>query len=283
MFSNQQTISKKISFTGIGLHSGNPVNITLIPGKIDSGINFIFKNNKIRASWKNAEISQLCTKIKKKDIYLSTIEHLMSALSGLGIQNLSIQISSEEVPILDGSAKEFFEKILEIGLVDQKVPQKVINIKKKIIYKKNEKLIQIEPNDHKKLIIDYTIDFKEEFVKKQHLKYEHNFENYKNIYEARTFCFHKDLEKIFAMGLAKGGSLDNAIVVSGNKILNQGGLRYKNEFVKHKILDCIGDLYLAEFQIWGDIKTFGGGHELNLMLLKEIFSSKDNFELINCF
>lgn len=280
MFSNQHTISKKIVFSGVGLHSGNTVNIILIPEKKDSGINFIFKNNQIKASWKNAEISQLCTKIKKKDIRLSTIEHLMSALSGLGITNLSIQISSDEVPILDGSAKEFYEKILEIGLVNQKVPQKIINIKKKIMYKENGKFIQIEPNNHKKLIVDCTIDFKDEFVKKQHFKYEHSFENYKDIYKARTFCFHKDLEKIFAMGLAKGGSLDNAIVVSGNKILNQGGLRYKNEFVKHKILDCIGDLYLAEFQIYGNVKSFGGGHELNLMLLKEIFRSKDNFELI---
>ena len=280
MFSNQHTISKKIVFSGVGLHSGNTVNIILIPEKKDSGINFIFKNNQIKASWKNAEISQLCTKIKKKDIRLSTIEHLMSALSGLGITNLLIQISSDEVPILDGSAKEFYEKILEIGLVNQKVPQKIINIKKKIMYKENGKFIQIEPNNHKKLIVDCTIDFKDEFVKKQHFKYEHSFENYKDIYKARTFCFHKDLEKIFAMGLAKGGSLDNAIVVSGNKILNQGGLRYKNEFVKHKILDCIGDLYLAEFQIYGNVKSFGGGHELNLMLLKEIFRSKDNFELI---
>jgi len=280
VFSNQHTISKKIVFSGVGLHSGNTVNIILIPEKKDSGINFIFKNNQIKASWKNAEISQLCTKIKKKEIQLSTIEHLMSALSGLGITNLSIQISSDEVPILDGSAKEFYEKIIEIGLVNQKVPQKIINIKKKIIYKENGKFIQIEPNNHKKLIVDCTIDFKDEFVKKQHFKYEHSFENYKNIYKARTFCFHKDLEKIFAMGLAKGGSLDNAIVVSGNKILNQGGLRYKNEFVKHKILDCIGDLYLAEFQIYGNLKSFGGGHELNLMLLKEIFRSKDNFELI---
>ena len=280
MISNQHTISKKIVFSGVGLHSGNTVNIILIPEKKDSGINFIFKNNQIKASWKNAEISQLCTKIKKKDIRLSTIEHLMSALSGLGITNLSIQISSDEVPILDGSAKEFYEKILEIGLVNQKVPQKIINIKKKIMYKENGKFIQIEPNNHKKIIVDCTIDFKDEFVKKQHFKYEHSFENYKDIYKARTFCFHKDLEKIFAMGLAKGGSLDNAIVVSGNKILNQGGLRYKNEFVKHKILDCIGDLYLAEFQIYGNVKSFGGGHELNLMLLKEIFRSKDNFELI---
>ena len=143
MFSSQHTILKKIVFSGVGLHSGNTVNIILIPEKKDSGINFIFKNNQIKASWKNAEISQLCTKIKKKDIRLSTIEHLMSALSGLGITNLSIQISSDEVPILDGSAKEFYEKILEIGLVNQKVPQKIINIKKKVSFCSNKKFIQV--------------------------------------------------------------------------------------------------------------------------------------------
>ena len=112
--------------------------------------------------------------------------------------------------------------------------------------------------------------------------YEHTFENFKKIYKARTFCLHKDLEKIFSMGLAKGGSLENAIVVSGNKILNQGGLRYKDEFVKHKILDCVGDLYLAENQIWGKVTTYGGGHELNLMILKKIFKDKKNYELIDC-
>ena len=218
--------------------------------------------------------------VKKKNIHLSTIEHLMSALSGMGISNLLIKVSSNEVPILDGSAFEYVEKILEIGLVDQKIPQKIINIKKKVSFSYNKKFIEIEPNNKKKLIIDYTIDYKEDFIKKQHLQYEHNFENYKQIYKARTFCLHKDLENIFAMGLAKGGSLDNAIVVSGNKILNQGGLRYDNEFVKHKILDCIGDLYLAEFQIWGNLKTFEGGHELNLMLLKELFKNNENFEIL---
>ena len=279
MFINQQTIINSISFSGIGLHTGKSVEIKILPEKVNSGINFIFKKEKIKASWKNAQISQLCTKIKKKNTHISTIEHLMSALSATGVTNASIQTTSEEIPILDGSAKDFVEKILDTGLVNQKIPQKIIQIKKKVNYKTIDKYIEISPNK-KKLTIDYSIDYKDDFIKKQSLYYEHDLDNFKNIYLARTFCLHKDLEKIFAMGLAKGGTLDNAIVVSGNKILNQGGLRYKDEFVKHKILDCIGDLYLAEYQIYGNIVTHGGGHELNLMLLKEIFKDKKNYEVI---
>ena len=279
MFINQQTVINSISFSGIGLHSGKSVEIKILPEKVNSGINFIFGKEIIKASWKNAQISQLCTKIKKKNVYISTIEHLMSALSATGITNASIQTTSEEIPILDGSAKDFVEKILDVGLVNQKIPQKIIQIKKKINYKTIDKYIEISPNK-KKLTIDYSIDYKDDFIKKQSLYYEHDLDNFKNIYLARTFCLHRDLEKIFAMGLAKGGTLDNAIVVSGNKILNQGGLRYKDEFVKHKILDCIGDLYLAEYQIYGNIVTHGGGHELNLMLLKEVFKNKSNYEII---
>ena len=215
------------------------------------------------------------------NLYISTIEHLMSALSGFGITNLYIETTSAEVPILDGSAKDFFDEISKTGILKQNKIQKILNIKKKVFYKSNDRFIEIRPNDKKKLFIDYSIDYKDEYIKKQNLIYEHNYDNFKNIYQARTFCLHKDLEKIFSMGLAKGGTLDNAIVVSGKKILNQGGLRYKDEFVRHKILDCIGDLYLAEYQILGNIKTFGGGHEINLMLLKEIFKDDNNFEILN--
>lgn len=280
MHNSQQTISKKVTFSGIGLHSGKKVKIVLEPNNIDTGIVFLFKSKKIKASWKYAEISQLCTKIRKNNIFLSTIEHLMSAISGLGITNLIIKTSEEEMPILDGSAKDFFEKITSVGLKVQKKKQKILRIKKKVSFQDEKKYIEIYPSNQNKLTINYTIDYKDDFIKKQKFLYEHNLENYKKIYCARTFCLHKDLEKIFSLGLAKGGSLDNAIVVSGNKILNQGGLRYKDEFVKHKILDCIGDLYLAEYQIYGDLYTFGGGHELNLMLLREVFKSKKNYELI---
>ena len=279
MYANQKTISDQISFEGIGLHSGNPVKINLIPEDINHGLIFNLNNQSIKASWKNALVSQLCTKIKNESFYVSTIEHLMSALSGLGVTNLTIKTDSNEMPILDGSSYEYVNKMLEVGIIDQNIKQKFLKIKEKVSYKLDEKYIEIAPYDQG-LIIDYTIDYKDDFIKKQTLSYEHNFEEYKKIYMARTFCLHKDLEKIFSMGLAKGGSLDNAIVVSGNKILNQGGLRYPNEFVKHKVLDCVGDLYLAEHHILGHVTTYGGGHELNLMLLKEIFKNKKNYELI---
>jgi UDP-3-O-[3-hydroxymyristoyl] N-acetylglucosamine deacetylase len=280
VINNQKTISKIIKFKGIGLHSGEPVEIKLIPEKIDSGISFVFNKNKIKASWKSAEVSQLCTKIKLKNIYLSTIEHLMSALSGVGITNLIIITNSFEMPILDGSAKEYIDKILEAGLKDQKKNKKKLKIKKKLSYSQKDKFIEIQPSKNSFLSIDCTIDYGDDFIKKQKYLYEHSFENYNQIYKARTFCLQNDLEKIFAMGLAKGGSLDNAIVVSGNKILNQGGLRYENEFVKHKVLDCIGDLYLAEYEIQGKVITYSGGHELNLRLLRKIFEDKDNYEII---
>ncbi len=280
MFSNQKTILKEVSFSGIGLHSGKPVNIILSPDDIDTGINFFYKKKKIKASWKNAVISQLCTKIKKDNVYLSTIEHLMSALCGLGVTNLLIKISSGEVPILDGSAKDFVNNILKIGFKEQKKKRKFIKLKKTITFEDKKKFIKIIPTNENKFTVDYTIDYKDELIKKQQFFYNHSYEDYKKIYLARTFCLQQDLEKIFAMGLAKGGSLENAIVVSGNKILNQGGLRYKDEFVRHKVLDCIGDLYLSEHQILGEVTTSGGGHELNLMLLKKIFEDKDNFDVI---
>lgn len=281
MFKKQITIKKAITFKGIGLHSGEPVSLKLSPEKKNTGINFYKKNKKIKASWKNAEVSQLCTKIKNKNITISTIEHLMSTLSSLGITNLKIEISGSEIPILDGSAKIFLDEILKVGTLEQDANQKFIKIKKKVLYEDKEKFICIKPIKEKKLIIDFTIDYNDQFIKKQKLVYTHSPDNFRDIYLARTFCLQKDLEKIFSLGLGKGGSLDNAIIVSENKILNQGGLRYPNEFVKHKILDCIGDLYLAENQIWGKVETYGGGHELNLLLLREVFKNKENYEFFD--
>lgn len=281
MYKNQNTLTKIIEFSGVGLHSGEKVKIILTPAAVDTGIKFKIKNRLIPASWKNAIVSQLCTRIKLKDVAISTIEHLMAAISGLGITNLLIKINSNEVPILDGSSKEFVEQIKNIGIKDQNKPQKVLKILKKVEYKEKEKFIHISPSDKNNLNINYTIDYKDQFIKKQSLIYTHNESNFLKIYMSRTFCLHNDLERIFSMGLAKGGSLDNAIVVSGKKILNQGGLRYSDEFVRHKILDCIGDLYLAGYQIWGNLVTYQGGHELNLRLLKEILSNKKNYKILD--
>jgi len=281
VYKNQNTLLKTIEFEGIGLHSGEKVKIALKPAAVDTGIKFKIKNNIISATWKNAIVSQLCTRIKLRDDDISTIEHLMAAISGLGITNLLIKINSNEVPILDGSSKEFVEKIKNIGIKNQKKSQKILKITKKIEYREKEKFICISPTEKKHLTIDYTIDYKDQFIKKQSLKYIHSEINFLKIYMSRTFCLHGDLERIFSMGLAKGGSLDNAIVVSGKKILNQGGLRYSDEFVRHKILDCVGDLYLAGCQIWGNLVTYQGGHELNLKLLREILSNKKNYKIID--
>jgi len=281
VYKSQNTLSKIIDFTGIGLHSGEKVKISLIPTATDTGINFKINNTLILASWQNAVVSQLCTRLKFGKNAISTIEHLMAAISGLGITNLIIKINSNEVPILDGSSKEFVDEIRNAGIIEQKKKQKILKILRKVEYKDQEKFIRISPSKKKNLSIDYTIDYKDQFIKKQNLKYTHSEENFLKIYKSRTFCLHNDLERIFSMGLAKGGSLDNAIVVSGNKILNQGGLRYNNEFVRHKTLDCIGDLYLAGYQIWGDLVTYQGGHELNLRLLREILADKKNYKIVD--
>ena len=281
MYKSQNTLSKIIDFTGIGLHSGEKVKISLIPTATDTGINFKINNTLILASWQNAVVSQLCTRLKFGENAISTIEHLMAAISGLGITNLIIKINSNEVPILDGSSKEFVDEIRNAGIIEKKKKQKILKILRKVEYKDQEKFIRISPSKKNNLSIDYTIDYKDQFIKKQNLKYIHSEANFLKIYMSRTFCLHNDLERIFSMGLAKGGSLDNAIVVSGNKILNQGGLRYTNEFVRHKTLDCIGDLYLAGYQIWGDLVTYQGGHELNLRLLREILADKKNYKIVD--
>ena len=281
MYKNQNTLLNVIEFEGIGLHSGEKVKIILTPSAVDTGIKFKINNSLIPATWRYAIVSQLCTRIKLKDQAISTIEHLMAAISGLGITNLVIKIDSNEVPILDGSSKEFVEKIKNTGVKEQNKPQRFLKILKKVEYKEKEKFIRILPSENKKLTIDYTIDYKDQFIRKQSLKYIHSKNNFLKIYMSRTFCLHNDLERIFSMGLAKGGSLENAIVVSGKKILNQSGLRYSDEFVRHKILDCVGDLYLAGYQIWGNLVTYQGGHELNLRLLREILSNKKNYKIID--
>lgn len=282
MFDNQKTIKHPIEFEGIGLHNGENVKIKLVPEKVDTGIYFQLaeKSDRIPAIWKYGNIAQLCTKIKRKNLTLSTIEHLMSALSGLGISNLKIISSNTEIPIMDGSSRDFVKKIIEVGILDQNKKKTFIKIKKKIEIKKNDKFITIEPIKNNNFEIDLTIKYNDVLIKKQNFKYVHNFNNYLKIYNARTFCFQDDLEKIFSMGLAKGGSLENAIVISGKKILNQGGLRYPDEFVKHKVLDCVGDIYLAGSPIIGKVISYQGGHEMNLLLLNEIFKNPHNYEIL---
>jgi len=284
---NQITIKKKIEIEGLGLHSGVTTKLTLYPAPVDTGIVFkriVLKNSElIEANWKNIVPVSLCTKISnKKGEFVSTIEHFMFALYSLEITNLIIEINGPEIPILDGSAKIFIDEINKSGLILQNKKQKSISIHKTFEVCEGSKFIKYQPTNKDFLEIDYTINYNDQFIKKQKFILKNAKKNYRDIYSCRTFCHQEDLEKIFAMGLAKGGSLDNAVVISGNKVLNQEGLRFKDEFVRHKILDCIGDLYLSGFFITGKITCNQGGHELTSNLLKKIFHNKKDYS-INSF
>ena len=281
---NQITIKKKIEIEGLGLHSGVTTKLILYPAPVDTGIIFkridLKNSESIEANWKNIVPASLCTKISnKKGEFVSTIEHFMFALYSLEITNLIIEINGPEIPILDGSAKIFIEEINKFGLILQNKKRKNISIRKSFEICDGSKFIKYQPTNKKFLEIDYTINYNDQFIKKQKFFLKNAKENYRDIYSCRTFCHQEDLEKIFAMGLAKGGSLDNAVVISGNKVLNQEGLRFKDEFVRHKILDCIGDLYLSGFFITGKITCNQGGHELTSNLLKKIFHNKKDYSI----
>jgi len=280
----QKTLKSKINFKGIGLHSGLVCSLSVKPAEPNSGISFIRvdykgKERVIPAHINNSLPAKLCTTISNKQVSISTIEHLMSALSGMGIDNATIEIDSQELPILDGSSKEFAIAIQNTGVVVQAVEKKYIKILKKIIVKDKDKFISIEPTSKKKLEIDYEIDFHDRVIKKQSKKIDLEKDGFMQVYDSRTFCLQKDLENIFKMGLAKGGSLENAIVVSEDKVLNQEGLRYKDEFVRHKILDCIGDLYLAGYSIIGKVNCYQGGHDMTRKLLEALIKNKSAWSL----
>ena len=281
---NQKTISKPINFKGIGLHSGLDVNLKLKPAEPNSGIIFkridLKENNILIPSFLNVTNTSLNTTISNEfGVKVSTIEHLMGALFGMGIDNLIIEIDNEEVPILDGSAKEFVEKIISAGFNYSEVPIKIIKILKKISFADGERIIYIEPSTLN-LNIDFDLKYQNELIGNQRNKIKVYEDDLTEILNSRTFCLYEDIEMIKKNGLAKGGSLENAIVVKDNKILNKEGLRNNKEFVNHKILDCIGDLYTSGYRMIANIRCSQGGHYLTNMLLKKVFKNKDNFSII---
>ena len=281
---NQKTIKNSISFSGVGLHTGVNVNVSIKPANPDTGI--IFKrvdlntNNIVYPSYLNVSNTSLNTTISNEfGVKVSTIEHLMGALFGLGIDNVLIELDNEEVPILDGSAKEFIEKIIPAGFEVSQAPIKIIKINKKIEFNDGDRSISIEPSKLS-LDINYELNYKNPVIGKQSNKINVYQDNLQDIFNSRTFCLFEDIEAIKKVGLAKGGSLDNAIVVKDNEILNEGGLRNSKEFVNHKILDCIGDLFTSGYRIIGSINCSRGGHFLTNELLKRVFNDNANFSLI---
>ena len=280
----QKTINNKVSFSGVALHSGLNVNICIKPAEPNFGIIFkridLKNNNLVYPNFMNVTNTSLNTTIENEfGVKVSTIEHLMGALFGLGIDNALIEIDNEEVPILDGSAKEFIEKILLSGLTVSESPIKIIKINKKIEFAEGERSISIEPSTLS-LDIDFELKYENEIIGNQRNKVKVYEDDLTSIFNSRTFCLFEDIEIIKKNGLAKGGSLENAIVVKDNEILNQEGLRNSKEFVNHKILDCIGDLYTSGYRIVAAITCSQGGHYLTNQLLRKVFQNKENFSIV---
>jgi len=281
---NQKTIKQPVNFQGVGLHSGKIVNLCIKSSEPDTGIIFkridLNRNNIVYPNFNNVTNTSLNTTISNEfGVKVSTIEHLMGALFGLGIDNALIEIDNEEVPILDGSAKEFIEKILFSGLEVSNKPIKIIKILEKVEYKEGERSISIEPSKVS-LDIEFELKYKNEIIGNQKNKINVYEDDLVEIYNSRTFCLFEDIELIKKNGLAKGGSLDNAIVVKENEILNKEGLRNPKEFVNHKILDCIGDLYTSGYRIVGNVICSQGGHYLTNQILRKVFSNNKNFSII---
>tara|TARA_B100002019_G_C21269205_1_gene601175 strand:+ start:1859 stop:2779 length:921 start_codon:yes stop_codon:yes gene_type:complete len=280
----QKTIREKVDFKGVALHSGQNVEVCIKPADPDHGIVFkridLKTNNLVYPNFMNVTNTSLNTTVENEyGAKVSTIEHLMGALFGLGIDNALIEIDNEEVPILDGSAREFIKKIILSGIKKSDSPIKIIKINKRIEYKEGSRLITIEPSTLS-LDIDFEIKYKNPIIGTQRNKVKVYEDNLTDVYDSRTFCLYEDIEFIRQKGLAKGGSLDNAVVVKDLEILNSEGLRNEKEFVNHKILDCIGDLYTSGYRIIASITCSQGGHYLTNQLLRKVFENKDNFSII---
>ena len=281
---NQKTLKDIISIKGVGLHSGLDVNLTIKPSAANTGIVFkridLKENNIIIPNIFNVSSAVLCTTISNKHgVSISTLEHLMGAFYGMGIDNALVEIDNEEVPILDGSAKLFVEEINKVGIETSNEPIKIIKIEKKIEFTDGVKHISIEPSKMS-LDIDFELKYENSLIGNQRNTVKVYETDLNEVYNSRTFCLYEDVEKLKNMGLAKGGSLDNAIVVDKDKILNKEGLRNKKEFVNHKILDCMGDLYLAGYKMIGKVVCTQGGHKLTNQLLRKVFENKENFSIL---
>ena len=280
----QKTINNNVTFSGVALHSGLNVNVCIKPAEPNFGIVFkrvdLKNNNLVYPNFMNVSNTSLNTTIENNfGARVSTIEHLMGALFGLGIDNALIEIDNEEVPILDGSAKKFIEKIIDAGLKVSECPIKIIKINKQVKFTDGERYILIKPSTLS-LDIDFQLKYRNEIIKNQRNKVKVYEDDLTDIFNSRTFCLFEDIEMIKKNGLAKGGSLENAIVIKNKEILNPGGLRNEKEFVNHKILDCIGDLYTSGYRIVASIICSQGGHYLTNQLLRKVFQNKENFSIL---
>ena len=278
----QQTIGQPVSFQGIGLHTGKKSHIKILPANEDQGIVFkridLNKNFEVKATYDQVSSARLCTTLENKHgVKVSTVEHLLAALFIKGIDNAIVEIDCEEVPIMDGSAKEFINVLENIELKSLQKKRKYLKISETVKLTDGERNIYIQPSDY--FEVDFNLKYENKIIGEQNNLVNFQTDNLIDIYESRTFCLYDDIEKIKKNGLAKGGSLDNAIVVDKNKILNEGGLRNENEFVNHKILDLAGDFMLSGYRVLGKVSCNQGGHQLTNMILRKLFLTDAAFSI----
>jgi UDP-3-O-[3-hydroxymyristoyl] N-acetylglucosamine deacetylase len=283
----QKTLSRPVKCSSIGLHSGKLVNLSISPASACSGINFIRtdikSNNLVQARFDNVIDTKLCTVLGNDfGVRIGTIEHLMAALFGCDIDNALIFIDAEEIPIMDGSSAPFVALLGKAGIAQQNLQRRFLKITEEIVVEQDDKYIKLSP--YPGFAVDACIEFEHPKIGNQRLVFDINNDNFNfDISRARTFGYCKDVEKLKAMGFARGASLDNAVGLSDESIVNPKGLRYENEFVKHKILDCIGDIYLSGYHIIGAIKTYKPSHSLNNAILRKLFATKEVFEVLQFF
>lgn len=281
----QKTINSKISCNSVGLHSGANVTMTFLPAPENHGIVFRRidiknKNQDIKADYRNVTQTNLGTVITNEDgVNVSTVEHVMAAIWGCGIDNLLIEVDAPEVPIMDGSSEPFIFLIECAGIENQEAPRKYIQVLKKTRIEDGDKFIEVEPDLH--FSFDLTIDFSHPKIKQQRFSFNPERSSFKNdLSRARTFGFKHEIEHLNKIGLIKGGSLDNAILVDEKGIVNDGGLRFENEFVKHKAIDFIGDLYLSGHRFLGKFNAHKSGHGINNKFLKEFFKDEEAWKIV---
>lgn len=279
----QRTIAKAVEIVGIGLHKGVPVTMRLEPLGANEGIIFYRSDEALSIPLKieNVVDTKMATVIGKNNVVISTIEHLLSAVYAYGIDNLRVVIDNDEVPVLDGSSSGYCLLLDEVGIKELPESKKAIRIKKEVsITTDDGKKVSLKPSNH--IVFDFSIDFENPVIGKQKYHFDYSIAEYKeNISRARTFGFLHEVQYLRSIGLALGGSLENAIVIDNNKVLNPEGLRYDNEFVRHKILDAIGDMALLGYTMIGEYSAHAGSHHLNHLLTKKLYEDEANYEIVD--
>lgn len=278
----QKTIKNKVEIVGVGLHKGVPVRMELEPLDVNSGVVFYRSDLGISIELKPENVidTTMATVLGKGEARISTIEHLLSAIHAYGIDNIRICLDNEEVPIMDGSSIGYCMLLEEAGIISQNAPKKAIAIKKPIEIQDDKKFVRVEPSE--RTIFDFSIDFSHPAIRQQHYKFTFSTKAYKEeIARARTFGFLHEVNYLRSIGLAKGGDLSNCIVLDESGILNKDGLRYKEEFVRHKILDAIGDMALLGMPLLGTYVSYAGSHKLNHLLTKQLLSDEKAYEIVS--